>query len=387
MTLDASEGIVWKNLRKNMSPTFTSGKLKGMMEPMTAVIERFMGYLEEKAGEDTEVEVKPMFQGLALDVISKCAFSIDTDATKNPDDELLKHGNGVFTNFMPKSWPESIMFQAFTSYVPYILNFMSMLTESQRWMHKLTRNIMKEREQKGITKKDFVQRLNELKNAVAKDPTNESHQGLTEGIIVSQGIIFFVAGFETTSNTLSTLCYSFAKNPEVQERTYQEVKEVLERHNGKIDHETVGEMEYLEAVIMENLRMHTPVLAHIRTCKEDVEIAPGMLIKKGFGIELPIRASHYHPEFFPNPTKFEPERFLKENADKIIPYTYRPFGGGPRVCIGQRFAIIEIKITVAKMLSKFKIVESPGTTLNMLEGSWFLKMFEGLKVKFVKRQD
>ena len=63
MTLDASEGIVWKNLRKNMSPTFTSGKLKGMMEPMTAVIERFMGYLGEKAGEDTEVEVKPMFQG------------------------------------------------------------------------------------------------------------------------------------------------------------------------------------------------------------------------------------------------------------------------------------------------------------------------------------
>ena len=81
--------------------------------------------------------------GLALDVISKCAFSIDTDATKNPNDELLKHGNGVFTNFMPKTWPESIMFQAFTSYVPYILNFMSMLTESQRWMHKLTRNIMK----------------------------------------------------------------------------------------------------------------------------------------------------------------------------------------------------------------------------------------------------
>ena len=69
---------------------------------------------------------------------------------------------------------------------------------------------VQEREQKGITKKDFVQRLNELKNAVAKDPTNESHQGLTEGIIVSQGIIFFVAGFETTSNTLSTLCYRFA---------------------------------------------------------------------------------------------------------------------------------------------------------------------------------
>ena len=57
------------------------------------------------------------------------------------------------------------------------------------------------------------------------------------------------------------------------------------------------------------------------------QIAPGMLIKSGTSIELPIKASHFQPEFFPNPTKFEPERFLKENADKIIPYTYRPFGG------------------------------------------------------------
>ena len=81
--------------------------------------------------------------GLALDVISKCAFSIDTDAINNPDDELLKHGRGVFTNFMPKNWLESIMFQGMVAYVPSILNYMSMLTESQKWMHKLTRSIMK----------------------------------------------------------------------------------------------------------------------------------------------------------------------------------------------------------------------------------------------------
>jgi len=254
-------------------------------------------------------------------------------------------------------------------------------------MFKLTTNIMKEREQNGRSKPDFVARLSELKNAVAKDPNHESHQGLTEKIITAQGTIFFVAGFETTSNTLSTLCHSLATNPEVQQRAYEEVREVMERHGGKINHETIADMEYLEAVIMENLRMHTPVLAHIRTCKEDCEIAPGMLIKKGTIIELPIRASHYQPEFFPNPTKFEPERFLKENADQIIPYTFRAFGGGPRVCIGQRFALNEIKITASKLLSRFEIVESPGTRLNSQDGSWFLKVFEGLKVKLVKRQD
>ena len=64
MTLDGTEGIVWKNLRKNMSPTFTSGKLKGMMEPMTQVIDRFMGHLEKIAGKGTETDVKPIFQGM-----------------------------------------------------------------------------------------------------------------------------------------------------------------------------------------------------------------------------------------------------------------------------------------------------------------------------------
>ena len=135
-----------------------------------------------------------------------------------------------------------------------------------------------------------------------------------------------------------------------------------------------------------------------------------MLIKKGTSIELPIKASHYQPDFFPNPTKFEPERFLKENADQIIPYTYRPFGGreltdfsfwklnqeapwthhfsgGPRVCIGQRFALNEIKITIAKMLTKVEIVDSPGARLVARHGSQFLKVFEDLKIKFVKRQE
>ena len=63
MTLDGTEGIVWKNLRKNMSPTFTSGKLRGMMEPMTQVIDRFMGHLEKMAGEGNEIDVKPILQG------------------------------------------------------------------------------------------------------------------------------------------------------------------------------------------------------------------------------------------------------------------------------------------------------------------------------------
>ena len=81
--------------------------------------------------------------GLTLDIISKCAFSIDTDAVKNPDDEILKHGRGVFASFAPTNWLETLMFLIPTAYFPSVLHYISLFSESQAWMYKLTKNIMK----------------------------------------------------------------------------------------------------------------------------------------------------------------------------------------------------------------------------------------------------
>lgn len=91
-------------------------------------------------------------------------------------------------------------------------------------------------------------------------------------MIQAQGIIFFVAGFETTANTLSTTSYNLAKNPDVQEKVFEEVKEVMERHDGKIDNETIKDMPYLEAVFAEDLRLSGPVLFHSRVCTKDCEV-------------------------------------------------------------------------------------------------------------------
>ena len=91
-------------------------------------------------------------------------------------------------------------------------------------------------------------------------------------------------------------------------------------------------------------------------------------------------------EFFPEPNSFQPERFLKENADKIVEFTWRPFGSGQRVCIGQRFAITEMKIFLAKFVSKFKINEVPETKFVPSCGSIFLNLYETLIVELVERQ-
>ena len=94
---------------------------------------------------------------------------------------------------------------------------------------------------------------------------------------------------------------------------------------------------------------------------------------------------HYNPKYFPEPEKFQPERFLKPKASAIVPFSYIPFGGGPRVCIGQRFAMVEMKIAMAKLLAAFTIVATPATSLEALKGSPFLFSYKDVLVKLQPR--
>ena len=110
-------------------------------------------------------------------------------------------------------------------------------------------------------------------------------------------------------------------------------------------------------------------------------------MKKGTLVNFPIYAMHHNPKYFPEPEKFKPERFLKnEDEDNLAAqYAFMPFGGGPRQCIGMRFAMSEIKIAMAKLLANYKIVDTPQTKLDFLPGDSFILTYPEVKVKLVKR--
>ena len=158
---------------------------------------------------------------------------------------------------------------------------------------------------------------------------------------------------------MTSLSLSLAKNPAVMETLLSEVDTILEEHDGVINHETIADMPYLEACIkvsvdliinfvsnqysQENLRVHSPVTRNDRLCIKDwVDTTGefgGLEIKKGTTIRLPYYVIHHNPEFWPEPEIFKPERFLKENAHNIKPFSWLPFGSGPRQCIG-KFSIL-----------------------------------------------
>uniref|UniRef100_A0A8D0NXS9 unspecific monooxygenase n=1 Tax=Sus scrofa TaxID=9823 RepID=A0A8D0NXS9_PIG len=117
-------------------------------------------------------------------------------------------------------------------------------------------------------------------------------------------------------------------------------------------YDALAQMEYLDMVVNETLRLY-PIAARLeRACKKDVEIH-GVFVPKGTVVVVPVFVLHRDPDLWPEPEEFRPERFSKKNKDTINPYTYLPFGTGPRNCIGMRFALMNMKLALVKVLQNF----------------------------------
>ncbi|XP_071461843.1 cytochrome P450 3A19-like [Marmota flaviventris] len=169
--------------------------------------------------------------------------------------------------------------------------------------------------------------------------------------LVAQSIIFIFAGYETTSSALSFILYELATHPDAQTKLQQEIDAALP-NKAPATYDTVLQMEYLDMVVNETLRLF-PIAGRLeRVCKKDVEIN-GVPIRKGTVVMMPNYVLHRDPQYWPEPEEFRPERFSKKNKDSIDPYIYMPFGNGPRNCIGMRFALMNMKVALVKVMQNF----------------------------------
>ena len=184
---------------------------------------------------------------------------------------------------------------------------------------------------------------------------------LTDDDILANSFVFLLAGYETTANLLSYLTYQLAVNPECQQTLVEEVQQCIDQ-NGTIDYEGIVGLPYLDACISETLRLCNPALQAARVASEDYTLGKtGITIPKGMTVIIPVHAIHHSPKFYPNPHRFDPTRFMPENRDKLIPYTYLPFGAGPRNCVGMRFALMEAKTAIVRLITKYEFFRTKNT--------------------------
>ncbi|CAB4063655.1 CYP6 [Lepeophtheirus salmonis] len=299
LSLDVSHGALWKLLRKELSPIFTSGKLKGMMEPVTEIADKFISYMDNQSSEGKSIKIKEKFQGLTLDIINACAYGIKTNSSQDPDHELLKTSKKLLENaIIMNNIPKCMILLLFNLF-PGMIGYMNVFGKAYDDLIQVANSIIDSRESGNIKKKDFINVLVEMRKNNLENP----NELLNKEIITAQAVLFFVAGYATTSISLCNLIFILATNPEIQEAIYKEIVSSKD--------EDFDEHSYTSAVIKETLRMYPPATLHARVCTHDTEVE-GVFIKQGTLIEMPIYASHFDSEFFPNPEIFKPERFFKE---------------------------------------------------------------------------
>jgi cytochrome P450 family 6 len=181
--------------------------------------------------------------------------------------------------------------------------------------------------------------------------------------------------------------YELALNQDIQDRLREEINEVLANHNGEMTYESIAEMKYLDMVFNESLRKYPVIDTQVRQSVKDFPISNSTLvIPAGTMIMIPVHGIHNDEEYWENPEKFDPERFTPENAKRIVPFTYIPFGEGPRQCIGMRFGVLQAKLGLAKLIKNFRILPCSKTTIPMrfVPNAQFQSPLGGMWLKFEK---
>jgi len=228
---------------------------------------------------------------------------------------------------------------------------------------------------------------------------NRGKEGKTELTIddmVAQAFVFFFGGFGSTSSLMCFAAHEIAVNQDIHEQLQKEIDQVLEETNGQVSYEAINGMEYLDAVIQEALRMYPIAVAMDRLCVKDFELPPALpglkpfLVKQGQCIWIPVYGLQHDPNYFKNPEKFDPERFRGEQKkDSLNCGAYFPFGLGPRMCIGNRFALLETKVLLFHLLARcdLKTCEKTPIPLKIAKDGFTMKPEGGFWLNIVPRRN
>ncbi|OAD56683.1 Cytochrome P450 9e2 [Eufriesea mexicana] len=345
-------GERWRQMRNILTPSFTAAKMKFIFQLSSKCSEQFVDYLLDHPKYLTSIDARDMFNRFTIDVIASVAFGVNVNSMKDRENEFFVKGKDVFSSSF-NSMVKLLALRFFPRLVK-LAGITVIPTDTTNFFRKVIANNLKERKEQDIVRPDMLHLLTQ-----AKDKTT-THE-LTIDDITSQAFLFFLGGSDSLANLLCYMVHELAVNPNIQERLHEEVNHYFEEMKGEISYETLSKMEYMDMVISETLRKYPSLVFIDRVCTKKFEFPPaapgydGAILYPDETIWIPVYAMHHDPKYFPEPEKFDPERFSAKNKDNIVPYAYLPFGTGPRKCIGDRFVQMLVKILMAEFLHKFKI--------------------------------
>ncbi|XP_053332468.1 cytochrome P450 3A30-like isoform X2 [Clarias gariepinus] len=385
--LPHAEDEDWKRIRSVLSPSFTSSRLNEMFEIMKSQSRSLTDNLQKTSERGEAADIREFFGAYSLDVVTSTAFGIDINSLNNPNDSFVSNMKKLlqFDFFNPLF----LTIALFPCVIPLLekMGLSIFSNEATGFFYSSFQKMKSERlDQHHKKRVDFMQLMIDSQKS-EKDDLNggNTSKGLNDHEILSQSLIFVFAGYETSSKTLSFLFHNLASNPETLKKLQEEIDANFP-HKAEVDYDTMMNMDYLDAALNESLRLYPVIFRLQRVCKKTFKIK-GLTIPKDTVVMIPIYTLHRDPKYWPDPDTFKPERFTKRNKESIEPYTYMPFGLGPRNCIGMRFAHVIIKLVVVEILQRFDVSLSEETKVPLeLINTGILASKHPIKLKFTIRE-
>lgn len=367
------DGPKWKDMRSKISPTFTSGKMKFMYPTVVSVANRLIDTIDEIIEKSPDFEIKDILGRFTVDVIGTCGFGIECNSLKDPHAEFRRMGedsiklkrHGFLVSMFLLSYPE----------LARKLRLKMTHQTIEDFFMRVVRETIDYREKNSIKRNDFMNILLELKH---------SEVGISIEEIAAQTFIFFLAGSETSSTTMSFALYELAKNQEIQEKLRADVNNTIDQFDGKMTYECFMAMTYVEKVIKETLRKYPVITNLVRKSVNAYPTSnPKFVIPANSMILFPVDAIHHDPEIYPDPEKYDPERFTPEEIQKRHPCSWLPFGEGPRHCVGLRFGKMQTGIGLATLVKNFRfsLCEKTPEVLQMNPASVTLATIGGIYLR------
>ncbi|CAH0702578.1 unnamed protein product [Spodoptera exigua] len=349
-----SKGEKWHQRRKLLTPAFHFQILNEYFHTFRQRTQDIMLDIENENDKE-QIDLKPLFTKATLHVMCETSFGTKVEDTPAFDKYLKSiHDMGkclIYRLTRPWLLDETLYKWSFNA-----KKEKSIVKE----LHNFTKQIVEKRRQKRILNSNspVIENLLEKKTkpALLDILLDEEEQGNIDNDGVLEEVdTFLFEGHDTTAAALTFMVMRIANESAVQERIYEELKDIYSGSQRQLTVEDLRKMRYLECCIKESLRLYPSVPFLSRYIKQEVDIGGYTIPKKTF-CNVNVFDLHRSPDLYPDPEKFIPERFLPENVVTRSPYSYIPFSAGPRNCIGQKFAMMELKTVMSELLWKYQLV-------------------------------
>jgi cytochrome P450 len=331
-----SEGDFWLKQRRLMQPAFHRQRLASFAALMVRDTEELMARWETLAARGKPVDIADEMMKLTLRIVSETLLNRDLSGEANKIGDALTfaihHVNGRITKIFDP--PEDFPTPANRRYL-----------KARATLNEVVEGVIAERRRSGEDPGDLLSMLLQAKD-------QDTGEAMDDRQLRDEVMTIFLAGHETTANVLAWTFHALQLNPVIGMRLTSEVQRVLGGRSPTL--EDLPRLDYVRMVIDESMRLYPPAWLLVRRALQDDEIGGFHIPALSYVFVAPWTV-HRNPRVWPQPELFDPERFHKDRLGAIARYAHFPFGGGPRLCIGQSFAQMEAQLILATLAQRFRL--------------------------------